>query len=89
MSFKVDKRKNKGLQTSFKDLTFTTNLQKSISRNDDTIYFDNNSMNFTNTINIPIFKHNHTKINTQTKKHFKHKPNGLAIVLFIVSNYLP
>ena len=35
------KRKNKGLQTSFKDLTFTTNLQKSISRNDDTIYFGN------------------------------------------------
>ena len=35
------KRKNKGLQTSFKDLTFTTNLQKSISRNDDTVYFGN------------------------------------------------
>jgi len=35
------KRKDKGLQTSFKDLTFTTNLQKSISRNDDTVYFGN------------------------------------------------
>lgn len=35
------KRKKKGLQTTFKDLTFTTSLQKSISRNEDTVYFSN------------------------------------------------
>ena len=46
-------------------------------------------MNFTNTIKIENEKQKATKINTQTKKHFKHKPNGLAIVLFIVSNHLP
>lgn len=35
------KRAKLGRQTAFKDLTFSTNLQKSISRDEDTVYFAN------------------------------------------------
>jgi hypothetical protein len=37
----IQTRKDKGLQTAFVDLTFTTALNKSIARNKDQIYFSN------------------------------------------------